>query len=86
MEGKYLIQTLKPNAVPDIMDKVINSAGDSKDWENYPHSFDDVDRAIRECELLIKNGRYKSDEVRIVEVICTFSSDVQVRANHQKDE
>lgn len=83
MKGRFLIQTIKKNARPDIV-KMFNSAGDAKDWENYAHSYDTYERAKRECEALIQYGSYKANEVRVIEVVGTFSSEIKVSAKSEK--
>ncbi len=76
---KYLIQTREVNG-QEMFANIVNSAGDSRDWSNYTHSFDDVETAKKECELIIKSGQHKAKDVRIVEVVCTFKSVISVES------
>ena len=80
---KFLIQTRKANNQREFTN-MMNSAGDAKDWSNYTHSFEDVESAKRECELIIQSGQHKAKDIRIVEVVCTFDSVITVEAKSEK--
>ncbi|MEK4030836.1 hypothetical protein MKZ02_20160 [Pseudobacillus sp. FSL P4-0506] len=80
---KFLIQTRKENSLRGF-DAIINSAGNAKDWNNYTHSFDDLKKAQSECESLIKGGIHKAENIRIVEVVCTFEANVTVKSKSDK--
>ena len=79
----FLIQTRIENNLRGIGD-IINSHGDAKDWSNYQHQFTDIEKAKRECELIIQGGQHKARNVRIVEVVCTFDSKITVNTNSNK--
>ncbi|WP_088033497.1 hypothetical protein [Evansella clarkii] len=79
----FLIQIRKENYNRGFQD-IINSAGDAKDWFNYQHQYEDIEKAKRECELIIQSGQHKARNIRIVEVVCTFDSEIKVKTNSDK--
>lgn len=79
----FLIQTRKENNQRSYAD-IINSHGDAKDWSNYQHQYEDIEKAKRECELMISTGQYKARNVRILEVVCTFDSEIKVVSNSKR--
>ncbi|MDA1477285.1 hypothetical protein PJ311_18370 [Bacillus sp. CLL-7-23] len=78
----FLIQTRKENNFRGVED-IIDSHGNAKDWSNYQHQFKDIEKAKKECELMISTGQYKARNIRIVEVVCTFDSEIKV-SSHSK--
>jgi hypothetical protein len=79
----FLIQIRKENNLRGFQD-IIDSHGDAKDWNNYQHQFTDIEKAKRECELIIQSGKYKARNVRIVEVVFTFDAKITVNAKSDK--
>lgn len=80
----FLIQLRSENNQRNPIDSIMNSAGDSRDWENYTHQYKDIEGAKIECELLIQHSQHKARNVRIVEVVCTFDSEIKVKSNSDK--
>lgn len=76
----YLIQTRKEKQIRCYTD-FMNSPGNAEDWNNYPHQYEDIEKAKEECELLIKSGLHKAENVRILEVVCTFYAEIKVKSN-----
>ena len=79
----FLIQTRKENNQRGF-EGVIDGAGDAKEWSNYFAQYEDYQSAKREAELLIQHSQHKAKNVRIVEVVCTFKSEIKVDSNSEK--
>lgn len=78
---KYIIQTRQEkNRGIDVGRIMSSSGGDIKDWNNYSHTFSDYEKAIAECESLIKSSRHKAENVRVLKVVCNFEAEVNVIA------
>ena len=76
----FLIQIRRENNPRNIL----NSHGDSKDWNNYMHQYEDIEKAERECELIISTGKSRAINVRILEVVCIFESEIKVSLKNKK--
>jgi len=80
----YLIQIRKMNNKRLSAEDIINGFGSPEDWSNQPTQYRTIKEAIKECESLISCGQRKAHDIRIVEVVCTFESEVKVKVNERK--
>jgi len=70
----FLIQIRRENNPRNSFD----GHSDPKDWDNYMHQYEDIEKAERECELMISTGKFRAINVRILEVVCIFESEIKV--------
>jgi hypothetical protein len=84
----FIIQTRNENQIKGrevSLEDFKNPQGRATDWVNSHHQYENLEDAKTECESLIKSGRYKADNVRIVEVVCTFESEITVKMQNRKE-
>ncbi|WP_077621545.1 hypothetical protein [Sediminibacillus massiliensis] len=81
MKDRFFIQVRKGPI--NALDYIMNSAGDTKDWESLPWSFDEYEKAKRECELKIKGG-HRAHDIRVCEVVGTFEAEINVKSSSDK--
>ncbi len=81
----YIIQVRTVNEQRGILN-VINALGNPSDWTNYTHQFEDIDSAVNECKIIISQGKYRAKDVRIVEPIVHFQSEIIVTPKHLREE
>lgn len=82
----YLTQIRKENVKRGIdLRDFINGYGRARDWEN-DLQFKDIEDAKRRAESLISSENFKAKDVRIVEVVCTFESEVIVKQRRVRSE
>lgn len=79
----FLIQTRIIKHAREISVLELMGTGKPTDWENYPHQYEDIEKAKKECASLIKSGEHKAQDVRILKVACTFKAQIEVLPNEE---
>lgn len=81
----FLIQTriVRHMREINVLEILQKPHGKPTDWENYPHQFDNVEDAKKECASLIQGGVHKAEDVRILKVACTFKAQIEVLPNEE---
>lgn len=61
----------------DISNEIIKSSND--EWKSQGMDYDTFHNARANALKLIDYGTYKAENVRILEVVCTFESEVKIK-------
>lgn len=80
--NKFIIQTRKEDVVRDGIDvskAIKRMLKPESQWENRLTEYDDIQDAKSNCEKLIRGSFYKAENIRILEVVCEFTSEIIVK-------
>lgn len=79
--GKYIIQTRKENNQRGVdVSKAVKEMlhGYENLWNNSGAGFESVEEARNKCVSMIENRIHKAENIRVVEVVCEFTSKIIV--------